>query len=183
MSGRAVAILGGAALAACSQGNAGEQESADAFAARISGDAGPGKALRDPSQSVQGRAKGSERATLGQARIAPLQQLGDISGVDLGPRDGGCTFVDGEHAMLTAAAMRDKGVPGKGIIRTGNRLTVLDSGPGGLDRLRGGSTFSGEGLTAVVQPAGKGGATRSATLTIANVAGARQTYSGNWICA
>ena len=173
------------ALAACSQEPETEQESASDFASRIGGAGGAqsGGAALDPSQPTMDMPNAAATAPPKGADVTRLQQLGDVANVNLGPREGGCTFMEGSREMLIAVAMRDGAIPGKAVIRVGNGLTLLDSGPGGLDRLRGGTTFTGEGVSVTVRPAGGAGENRPATVTVADAAGGQQSYSGNWICA
>ena len=179
---RAAIILSFAlSLAACSQEPAADQESADDFASRIGG-SGQTAAL-DPAQPTMDMPNAAETAPPQGADVTQLQQLGDIANVNLGPREGGCTFMEGSREMLIAAGLRDGEVPGKAVIRVGDGLTLLDSGPGGLDRIRNGTTFTGEGVTVAVQPAGPAGQTRRARITVTDAAGTRKSYSGNWICA
>ena len=173
-----IAALG---LAACSQEPAAEQESADDFASRIGGS--EQSAALDPSQPTMDMPNAAETAPPQGADVTQLQQLGDIANVNLGPREGGCTFMEGPREMLIAAGMRDSTVPGKAVIRVGDGLTLVDSGPGGLDRIRNGTTFTGEGVTVAVLPTGPAGQSRRAQITVTDAAGTRKSYSGNWICA
>ena len=174
-------ILATFALVACSQEPAAEQESADDFASRIGGS--EQSAALDPSQPTMEMPNAAETAPPRGADVTQLQQLGDIANVNLGPREGGCTFMEGSREMLIAAGLRDGAIPGKAVIRVGDGLTLLDSGPGGLDSIKNGTTFTGEGVTVTVQPTGAAGQTRRAQITVADAAGTRKNYSGNWICA
>ncbi|HWK40857.1 MAG TPA: hypothetical protein VNR60_02905 [Croceibacterium sp.] len=166
-----LALLAGSSLAlgACSGAN--EGESADDFAARVGG------------QSV---ASGVPAAVETTAVAAPppagvdvlaLEQLGNIGGVDLGPRDGGCTFASGETELMIAGAPADPASAGRGVIRLGGKLYQLSSA-GGLNALRQGTRFSGEGVT--VDVAGSG---QAATLTVTDGGGRQKAVAGSWVCA
>ncbi len=180
---RRTLILAAAALAlsACSQEPAAEQESADDFASRIGGS--QQQAGLDPSQPTMDMPNAAQAAPPQGADVTSLQQLGDIANVNLGPREGGCTFMEGSREMLIAAGLRDGTIPGKAVIRVGDGLTLLDSGPGGLDNIKNGTTFTGEGVTVTVRPTGPAGPSRRAQVTVADAAGTQKSYSGNWICA
>ncbi|TMM49996.1 hypothetical protein [Qipengyuania marisflavi] len=171
-------------LAACSQQPA-EQESADDFAARIGGEATAEStsAANDPSQPTMDMPNKAQAAPPAGADVTQLEQLGDVGGVNLGPREGGCTFMTGGKEMIIAAGLRDKGMSGKGVIRVGDGLVLLDSGPGGLDRIKRGTNFSGEGVTVTVSPAAGEAQTRPANVTVTGADGKAASYSGNWICA
>lgn len=164
------------ALAACSP-NSAEQENADDFAARIGSEqsATSGQAASDMPNTAQARPPEG-------AIVTDLQKLGDISRVDLGPRDGGCTFVENGTEMLMAAGMNDPAMGGKAVIRVGNGLVLLDSGPGGLDTIRAGTTFTGEGVEVTVRPAGGEGGSRDARIWSKDASGKVQKFSGQWIC-
>ncbi len=171
-------------LAACSQEPA-EQESADDFAARIGGEApaeGAAKPL-DPSQPTMDMPNKAEAVPPAGADVTKLQQLGDVAGVNLGPREGGCTFMAGETEMIIAAGLRDPAMSGKAVIRVGDGLVLLDSGPGGLTTIKRGTTFTGEGVKVSVRPAAGLAQSRPAQVIVTAADGKTQTYSGNWICA
>ena len=171
------------ALAACSSEPA-EPENADDFAARIGQQDAGSSDQTAASQPAADLPNTAEAAPPQGADVTQLQKLGDVGGVAFGPREGGCTFQGSAgDEMLIAAGMRDRGMPGKAVIRVGNGLVLLDSGPGGLDAIRSGTSFTGEGVTVRVAPAGGEGRTRRANLSVAGADGKTQTYSGNWICA
>ncbi|MDP4575342.1 hypothetical protein Q9K02_09365 [Qipengyuania sp. G39] len=178
---RAFLPLAVLALAACSSQEPAEQESADDFASRIGG-SGEGAAL-DPSQPDPNAPNVAVEAPPAQADVTTLQQLGDVGGVNLGPREGGCTFMVGEQEMIIAAGMRDKSLPGKAVVRVGDTLVMTDGATGGLDAVKSGTNFEGEGFTVSVAPAAGEGQTRPANVTVTDAAGKSQSYSGNWICA
>lgn len=170
-------------LAACASEPA-EQESADDFAARIGGaDAGtagatpvdPAKTAEMPNTAVAVPPAGAD--------VTQLEQLRDIAGVDFGPRDGGCTFMDGNREVLIASGMNEPTLPGKAVIRVGGGLTMLDAPPGGLEQVKKGATFTGEGVTVTVAPAAGIGQRRPANMSVSSADGKTVTYSGNWICA
>ena len=172
-----VAVL---ALAACSQPSA-EQESVDDFASRI-GQQGGAQQL-DPSQPDPNAPNVAKAAPPANVDLTTLQQLGDVGGVNLGPREGGCTFMAGEKEMLIAAGMNEPTLPGKAVVRVGDTLVMTDSAPGGLAAIKGGTTFSGEGFKVQVTPQGGQAQSRPATITVTDATGKSQSYSGNWICA
>lgn len=167
------------ALAACSSEPA-EQESAEDFAGRIgqSGEAQPGApAGRDPDAPNTAVAAPPQGADLTQ-----LAKLGDIGGVDLGPRQGGCTLMVGKDEMIIAAGPGDRAIPGKAVVRVGDQLTMLDADRGGIEPIRNGTTFNGEGFTVTVRPQAGEAQSRPATVTVRDAAGETESYNGNWIC-
>lgn len=166
------------ALAACSSEPA-EQESSDDFANRIGQN---GEAV-DPSQPDPNAPNTANEAPPAGADLTQLAQLGDIGGVNLGPRDGGCTLMVGNEEMLIAAGMKDKALPGKAVVRVGDSLTMVDADVGGLDAIKQGTTFNGEGFTVTVAPAAGDQQRRPANVTVRDAAGKSQSYSGNWICS
>ena len=164
-------------LAACSSDPA-PQESADDFASRING------AEQAPAASVDADAPNvAQQAPPAGANVTQLEQLRDIANVDMGPRDGGCTFMDGNRELVMASALREPTLPGKAVIRVGGGLTLLDSPPGGLNAIKAGAVFSGEGVTVQVAPQAGDAASRPANLTVSAADGSTATYSGKWICA
>ena len=62
-------------------------------------------------------------------------------------------------------------------------LTMMDADFGGLDAIRNGTDFNGEGFTVTVAPAAGDQQSRPANVTVRDAAGKTQSYSGNWICA
>lgn len=120
-----------------------------------------------------------------------LQALGDLSGVDLGQRKGGCTFQhnDGRDLLITAAAA-DKGVAGKAAARIDGVIVYLNTvGDIGLDGIKAGGKYSNGSITVEVargsQGGPSGGVTRySANLGVSDASGKQRLYSpGMWICA
>ncbi|MBX7540587.1 hypothetical protein [Qipengyuania sphaerica] len=166
------------ALAACSQEPAGQQESADDFANRIGG-----STQLDPSQPDPDAPNTAVDAAPQGANLTQLQQLGDIGGVNLGPREGGCTFMVGSQEMIIAAGMNEPTLPGKAVVRLGDTLVMADSAPGGLAKIKSGTTFSGAGFTVQVAPAAGEAQSRAANVVVTDASGNSQNYSGNWICA
>jgi hypothetical protein len=163
-------LTGGAfALSACS--NAQEGETADDFAARVGTQAGApvGAAPAEISAIAAPPPAGVD--------VLALEQLGNVAGVDLGPRDGGCTFASDGLEMLIAGAPADPASAGRGVIRLGGQLYLLAS-VGGLNALRQGTRFSGEGVT--VDVAGSG---QAATLTVTDGGGRQKAVAGSWVCA
>lgn len=182
---RIASVLFALALAACSQEPAEQQESADDFAARIGTEAPAGGAAKplDPSQPTMDMPNKAKPVPPAGADVTGLQTLGDIAGVNLGPREGGCTFMTGGTEMLIAVAMKERAMGGKAVIRIGDGLVLLDSGPGGLAALRNGTIFRGEGFEVDIAPAGGAAQSRPATVTVTAEDGKSQAYSGRWICA
>jgi len=166
------------ALVACSSEPA-EQESADDFANRIGQN---GEAL-DPAQPDPDAPNTANEAPPAGADLTRLQKLGDIGGVNLGPREGGCTLMVGKNEMIIAAGMKDGAIPGKAVVRVGDSLTMVDADVGGLDAIKNGTTFNGEGFTVSVAPAAGDRQSRPANVTVRDADGKTQSYSGNWICA
>ena len=109
------------ALVACSSEPA-EQESADDFASRIGQN---GEAL-DPARPDPDAPNTANEAPPAGADLTSLQKLGDIGGVNLGPREGGCTLMVGKDEMIIAAGMKDGAIPGKAVVRVGDSLTLAD---------------------------------------------------------
>ncbi len=167
------------ALAACSFEPA-PQESADDFASRIGQDENSTGAVsqRDPDAPNTAAAVPPPGADLTR-----LTKLGDIGGVDLGPREGGCTLMVGKDEMLIAAGPGDSAIPGKAVVRIGDQLVIADAEQGGVEAIRNGTTFVGEGFTIIVRPRADAAERRSATITVRDGADRTQDYSGNWICA
>lgn len=170
------------ALVACTQPSA-EQESADDFANRIGQADGAQQGQLDPSQPDPNAPNVAQAAPPPQANLTTLQKLGDVGGVNLGPREGGCTFMAGDTEMLIAVGMREPTVTGKAVVRVGDALVMTDAGPGGLAAIKAGTTFSGEGFKVQVAPAAGQAQSRPARVTVTDAAGKSQNYSGNWICA
>ncbi|QPD00105.1 hypothetical protein [Qipengyuania soli] len=170
------------ALAACSQPSA-EQESADDFADRIGQQGGAAQGQLDPSQPDPNAPNVAQAAPPANVDLTTLQQLGDVGGVNLGPREGGCTLMVGEQEMLIAVGMKEPSLPGKAVVRVGDTLVMADSGPGGLAAIKAGTTFSGEGFKVQVSPAAGQAQSRPAKVSVTDASGKSQSYSGNWICA
>ena len=157
------------ALAGCSNERSGE--SAEDFAARVgSGEAQPAPA--DPASAPVSTAVPSDV-------VVSLEQLGNIAGADLGPRDGGCTFSVAGSELLVAGAPNDPTARGKAVVRTGGNLYLLDATPGGMAAIRAGTRFAGQGI--IVDLASTGAQT--ATLAVTDGAGRVATLAGNWVCA
>ncbi len=163
------------ALAACSEPSGTAQSEAD-FAARV----GTGKAS---ASAVQTGVPAASKAIKGPpppgADVLALEKLGDVGGVNLGPRAGGCTFSSAGTEMLIAAGPADRAIPGKGLVRIGGRLIELDTPPGGIDAIKAGTSFRGEGFSIRVRPTAPG----KATLTIADGKGRTRAIAGDYVCA
>lgn len=166
----ATAALLALALGACSNEQSGE--SADDFAARVGspeGSAAPGPGAIETTAVQAPPPAGVD--------VLALEQLGNIAGVDLGPRDGGCTFSSNGVELLIAGAPNDPASAGRAVVRLGGKLYLLASA-GGLNAVRNGTRFSGEGVTVDVAAAGQ-----ASKLTVTNGAGQSKAVSGSWVCA
>lgn len=165
----ATATLLAVALQACSGERTGE--SAEDFAARV------GTGENEPAPAAQ--ASVPVATPVPSDVIVSLEQLGNIAGADLGPRDGGCTFSVGGSELMVAGAPNDPATRGKAVVRTGGNLYLLDAAPGGLAALRAGTRFTGQGIIVDVATTGS----QTATLAVTDGAGRVATLSGNWVCA
>ena len=173
-----------AVLASCSQEPASEPDTADDFASRIGqADAG-GQTASGTDARVQADRPNVVGSTIPtDADVTQLQQLGDVGGVDFGPRSGSCTFMDGNREVLMAAGMAEPTMSGKAVIRVGDTLTMLDGQPGGLAAVQRGGTFSAGGVAVQIAPAQGTSASRSANMSVTSADGRSVSYSGNWICS
>ncbi|MBX7493191.1 hypothetical protein K3163_08215 [Qipengyuania sp. 1NDW9] len=178
----AILSLSALALAACSSEPA-PQESADEFADRIGSGAPGASATLDPSQPDPNAPNFATDTPPVGVDLTQLQRLGDVGGVNLGPRQGGCTFMVDEQELIIAVGMNEPTLPGKAVVRVGNQLVMADAGPGGLAAIKGGTTFTGEGFTVQVAPAAGEAQSRPARVAVSDATGNQQNYSGNWICA
>ena len=165
------------ALVACSS-EPSKQEGADDFANRI----GQNGEATDPIQTDLGKPNTASAQPPLDADLTKLQKLGDIGGVDLGEREGGCTLMVGKDEMIIAGGVSDSAIPGKAVVRVGDSLTTVDASVGGLDAIKNGTTFEGEGFTVSIAPAEGGQQRRPANVIVRDTAGKSQSYSGNWIC-
>ena len=166
-------------LAACGDRESGTDGSESDFAARV----GAGNTAPVTSSAVETAAAIPSKAEKGPppagANVFAPEKLGDIGGVNLGPRAGGCTFVSNGTELLIAAAPADRALPGKGVVRIGGKLIELDTPPGGIAAIKGGTSFRGEGFTVAVRPTGPG----KGTMTITNGAGQSKAVAGDYVCA
>ena len=169
---RAFAIPAIVLLAACNQQSA-EQEGADDFAARVGAGGASAEGAPAPVETTAVQA-----APPAGANVLALEQLGNIGGVDLGPRAGGCTFASNGVEMLMAAAPADRALPGKATVRVGGKLLLLDAPPGGISTVMQGTTFTGEGFTASVNNTGAD----TGVLTVTNANGQQKAFDGRWVC-
>lgn len=181
---RAAVLLAALALAACSSQTEEQQpatSSADDFASRVG--AGNATTAAGQSSAVEMAANVPSKAVKGPppagADVFAMQKLGDIGGVNLGPRAGGCTFVVNGTEMLIAAAPSDRAMPGKGVVRIGGQLIELDTPPGGIEAVKGGTSFRGEGFRVDVKPTGR----NKAAVTTTDIEGEQRTVNGDWVCA
>lgn len=162
------------ALAACSQPS-GTEESAGDFANRV----GAGQATGAAGTATPAATTAAKGPPPAGANVFAMEKLGDIGGVDLGPRAGGCTFSVNGTEMLIAAGAADRSIPGKGVVRIGGKLIELDTPPGGIAAIRAGTTFTGEGFSIRVQPTAPG----KASIAIADAKGQQKTLAGDYVCA
>ncbi|KZY54664.1 hypothetical protein A3736_13740 [Erythrobacter sp. HI0063] len=167
-------------LAACSSQEPAPADSAEDFASRVGA---PGTSTTGGTAVVVA----PQTVETTAARIAPppntdvtqLERLGNIGGVDLGPRAGGCTFSAAGQEMLVAAGPSDRSLPGKATVRAGGKLILLDAPPGGYDQVKAGTTFNGEGFSVLVQPTGRD----TGQMTITDVQGRQKSFNGRWVCS
>lgn len=168
---RFLLLLAAVALSACAERSGTDGSEAD-FAARV----GTGQAPAAAAPAGNTAAKGPPPAG---ADVFAMEKLGDISGVDLGPRAGGCTFSANGNELLVATGPADRALPGKGVVRIGGRLIRLDTAPGGMAAIEAGTVFTGEGFSVRVKPIGE----RRGQLSITNGANETKVITGNWVCA
>lgn len=162
--------------AACSPDPTGSESAMD-FANRV-GAADSGGVISEAAP-MPNEATGARDIVPAGVNSVQLERLGNIGGIDLGPRAGGCTFSVEGQAMLVAVAPADRSLPGKATVRTGGQLHLLDALPGGIEQVRSGTTFTGEGFSATLTRTGPG----LASLTITDAAGTHKVSSGNWVCS
>lgn len=163
------------ALAACSDRSGTDGSEAD-FAARVGAGNAPAATAAAAQTAVSTAVQGPPPAG---ANVFAVEQLGNIGGVDLGPRAGGCTFAVNGAETLVAVGPADRALPGKAVVRIGGKLLRLDAPPGGVEAIRAGTQFAGEGFSVRVQPTAPG----KANMTIIDSTGAQQTTAGDWVCA
>lgn len=168
----AAAVLFVLTLSACSREN--EGESAEDFAERVG--AGGETAAPDPAAQESVPVSAPPPASVD---VRNLEPLGNIAGADLGPRDGGCTFTVGENPLLLAGAPNNPASSGKAVVRAGGKLYLLGAAPGGMDAIRQGTRFTGEGVTVDVTPT----TNQAAILKVTDGQGHSANLSGMWICA
>ena len=183
MSLRLALALGALTLTACSSEPAADQDGADDFASRIGQTSDQEGSVADDPQSAADRPNTASVTVPAGADVTKLQQLGDVGGVDFGPRGGSCTFMEGNREMLMAAGMAEPTMPGKAVIRIGDTLTMLDGQPGGLAGVRRGGAYTGDGVSVQIAPAQGDAANRPANLSVTSADGKSAAYSGNWICS
>lgn len=179
---RKVLVMSAAVLlAACSQGED-TAESGDDFAARVgAGDssvAASPEGTNAPAESTEARASAVPEG----ADPMNLEKLGNIARVDLGQRDGSCTFMLDPDELLLAGAPNDSAVHGKGVVRIGGELINLAANQGGLDTIYGGPTMTADGVTVKVVPAAGNDAMRTADLYVAADGKQRKFAGGQWAC-
>lgn len=162
------------ALTACADRSGTDGSEAD-FASRV----GTGQAAATPGPAASVATTAVKGLPPANADVFALEKLGDISGVNLGPRAGGCTFSSGGTEMLIAAGPVERTLPGKGAVRIGGKLIQLDTPPGGIEAIKAGTTLTGEGFSVRVQPGAKG----KAAITITNAAGESKVVNGDYVCA
>ncbi|WP_370177488.1 hypothetical protein [Alteriqipengyuania sp.] len=164
-------------LAACSQGDD-ASESGDDFAARVGGGEGSVQGSVADPESTEAKAS----AVPAGADPLQLEKLGNIARVDLGQRDGGCTFSHEANELLIAGAPNDPAVMGKGVVRIGGDLINVTADEGGLDPIYAGPTMSAQGVTVKVVPAAGNQSTRTADLYVAADGQQRKFAGGQWAC-
>ena len=171
---RALFPLALIALTACSD-RSGTDGSEGDFASRVGGGTGTATSVA----AAPGVTSAVKAAPPANADVFALQKLGDISGVDLGPRIGGCTFSVAGEEMLVAAGPADGALPGKAAVRIGGQLLQLDAQPGGFAEVKTGTTFTGEGFKVQVSPTAPG----HANLIVVKPSGESKVTAGDWVCS
>lgn len=166
-------------LAACSQGED-SAESGEDFAARV----GNGEATPAPQGTVAPPESTEARTSAVPQGADPLalEKLGNIARVDLGPRDGGCTFSLEAQELLLAGAPNDPATMGRGVVRIGGELINVTAQDGGLEAIYAGPTMTADGVTVRVVPAPGNEATRTADLYVAADGKQRKFAGGQWAC-
>ena len=172
-------LTAAALLAACSQGEE-NAESGDDFAARV----GAVEGEEAPQGSVAPPESTEARTSVVPEGADPmgLERLGNIARVDLGQRDGACTFSLEAQEMLMAGAPNDAAIKGRGVVRIGGELINLTAEDGGLDAIYAGPTMVADGVTVRVVPAAGNDATRTADLYVAADGQQRKFAGGQWAC-
>ena len=166
-------------LAACSQGTD-TAPAGDDFAERVG--AGQGGGAPEGSVAAADSTVADTSAVPAGADPMALEKLGNIGRVDLGPRDGGCTFSQGGTEMLLVGAPNDAAVQGRGVVRIGGELINMTAQDGGLDAIYAGPTLSADGITVKIVPAAGEGTVRTADLYVAADGKQRKFASGQWAC-
>ena len=157
-------------LAGCSKPDE-TRETATEFADRV----GTSGTMAEDAPAPVATAEAMVPVPQGEAVFA-IEQVGDSRKIDLGPRDGTCAFtVDGKE-MLVAAGSNERSLPGKASVRIDGELVPLDAPPGGIEQVRLGTTFNGEGFSVLVDP-------DASQMTITDRYGQQKTYAGNWNCS
>lgn len=173
---RLILSLAVLALAACSDPQTGTDGSETDFAARVGAGNATTSAVEPAAPVISKAVKGPPPSG---ANVFAMEKLGDIAGVNLGPRAGGCTFSAAGTEMLIAAGPADRALPGKGVVRIGGKLIELDTPPGGIEAIKAGTTFRGEGFSVRVAPTAPG----KASIAITNGEGQTKTVAGDYVCA
>jgi len=165
-------------LVACSQGDADQAQGGDDFADRVGSGAPMPKGTNAPPESTQARTS----AVPAGADPMALEKLGNIAQVDLGKRDGGCTFSKDSVELLMTGAPDDAAVPGRGVVRIGGDLINMTAEEGGLDAIYAGPTMVADGVTVKVVPAKGLDSMRTADLYVAADGQQRKIAGGQWAC-
>ncbi|MGI8944392.1 MAG: hypothetical protein ACR2FJ_09235 [Qipengyuania sp.] len=169
---RALSILAAMLLAGCGSEPA-EQESAEDFAARVGAGGTGAEGAPAPVETTAYKAPPPPNSD-----VLELEQLGNISGVNLGPRAGGCAFSANGTEMLVAAGPRERALPGKATVRVDGKLLLLDAPPGGFEAVRDGTVFNGEGFSVLVTKTGRD----TANMTVTDAQGREKVFDGRWVC-
>ncbi|KPL67517.1 hypothetical protein SZ64_04985 [Erythrobacter sp. SG61-1L] len=115
--------------------------------------------------------------------VTKLESLSDVAKVNLGLREGDCSFVADGKMLIKSAAMRDPATRGRAFVLLGKTVITLNGAPGGFEAIRAGTTFSGQGVTVSVKPAAGTAQSRPANVTVGSADGKVQSYSGEWVCS
>ena len=170
---RAIAFCAALMLAACSKPET-ERESANDFADRV----GTSGSMAEDAPAPVATAEAMVPVPVGE-EVFEVEQIGDSRQIDLGPRDGTCAFLVDGREMLVAAGANERSLPGKASVRLDGELVTLDAPPGGIDQVRLGTTFNGEGFSVLVEPMTEEGP----RMTITDRYGQQKAYAGNWKCS
>ena len=167
---RASVLIVAMMLAACSSADEAGSETATQFADRVSAGTSTAGGMPAPVQTTEAMVPAPEGE-----EVFEVEPVGDSRAIDLGPRDGTCAFVVDGKEMLVAAGANERSLPGKATVRIDGQPVTLDAPPGGIEQVRLGTTFNGNGYSVLVDA-------DTSQMTITDRYGQQKTYAGNWNC-